>query len=294
MMKKRGRKKRKKLDVRGLILLSLGSGLLLIWMLIEWRGAHFKFNKERLNLLFVGKDKPAKIMSIDFVTKKVSWLEFGKESLIPTRSGGYYQIGKLVSLAEYEQEPVRFILSRFQGFAKLPLDGYCLESDWIWSCQKSNLNLWDKLVLSYVKHSYLVDKWESEFWLKQGIAKETDEGLSYDELRLENLIKQKLFDWSIAKEGLAVAIIDESGESLGRDLDGVAEGLGMRVVMNRQENGNRDKTKLMVSRGELKKSLTVKRLQRLTGVKDIKVGKTDSYRAEVVVLIGRDLGQLIF
>ncbi len=303
--RQRRKKKRAQKEVRWKVLVGLLIVILGGWWLVEKQTSSLKGDKGRLNLVFAGDQKGAVVMSIDQVTKKIDWLYLPAESLIPAKSLGYYQVGKLVALGRYEKNPDQFIVSRIQSLIKLPIRGFCWVGDnldldqdpkhsWWWRCQKSNLNLSDKLRLSYWYQSYLSYQWRLDDWQKEGVIKKEGGEWYYDESRLNEIIRKKLFDWGVAQEGLEVAVVDQSGQDLGHDFSSLVDNLGAHVVINRLGKGRRRETLILVKNQEVAKSLTVQRLKAVTHTKKVEIQDVSRYRSDVVVILGSDLGQWFF
>ena len=296
--RKRSKKRRKRREAREWVLSLLGLGVVAGWLVYEMATAKLGWQKRRINLLFIGKGKDGVVVSVDQIGMKVDSLDFPQDSLLKSKSKGYYQVGKLMALAEYEPRPMSFVVAKFQGFLKIPIQAYCrvrkevelgekVGLGWVWRCRETNLNFLDKLRLSYLLHKYSLDsKTESDWW-RLGIL--VGDKKEYDSLRLEEYMKDRFFDWLVAKEGLEIAVVDESGHDLGEDLATLLENLGIHVVMVKTKDQVRPRSELRVSRRELLKSWSVAAVKESLKVDKVAVGRVDEYRADLVILVGRDL-----
>ncbi len=307
MRKRRRIKRRNRFDVRVWILVGLvGFGLVGGWFW-EAKTAKLSFEGLRSNILFINEDGGAAVMSLDGVTKKISWLFFPGESLIASRSFGYYRVDKLVKLARYEKDFGGFLTGKFQNLVKLPFQAYCLEEDkvdlsgevgyqWWWRCKRTNLNLVDKLRLSYWFQKDVNQEFRLKDWRRLGVlGKETEEGRVYKDDPLNEFIKNKLFDWKVAQEGLTAAVIDESGHDLSHDLGDLLENIGFKVVMTRNgRNSRKTEAEIWFGDEKLKRSLGAKALMGLFRQAKIEVKNTDDYRADVVIWLGKKANENLF
>ncbi len=304
MRSRRKIKRKKKIkDVRGLVLGLIGLILIVGVGLRELATSKLGRGKGKLNILFIGKDQPGVIMSVDSVGERISWLNFPAESLIKSRSIGFYQVGKLVDLAKYEKDPAKFIVAKFQGFLKIPIEAYCLVDDktslsgegkgsWLWHCQKTNLNWGDKLRLSFWLNQYTQTNMGMKRWEREAIIKRKEERLTYDNLRLEEFVKDRFFDWLVAKEGIDIAVIDATGASEGKDLATLVENLGTHVIVVKKWPKVESNSEIVVANKALLKSLTLKKLKEILGISKIRVGDTSEYRSDLVLIGGKDLSSL--
>jgi len=157
---------------------------------------------------------------------------------------------------------------------------------------KSNLSWWDKFRLKWlealaVNQTKVIELKDKAAWQPEHLS---DASLIYrvNQVWLDELVHQEIFDQEISQEGLTVAVLNASG------VDGVANNIGrlisnlgieVRLVSNLAVQ---DQSEVVISQKSLKDTKTLKKIVDSLGIDTVRVGDILEQRSDVVVIIGRD------
>ena len=198
---------------------------------------------------------------------------------------GEYQVGKVFELGELDGVGGKLLTRSTQNLLGVEVVGFRIGN-------KTNLTWWDSL------------RWKEQIWFRSkktssinlanssGISEVTlgDDTKAYEarEILIDELINLELFDQRVVKERLSVAIVNATGVSgIAHQTARIMTNLGGEV--NLVTNQDIAESSVVVVRNkDLIRSETVKGLVRLLSVTEVKVEENNDYRAEVVVVIGKD------
>ena len=198
---------------------------------------------------------------------------------------GEYQVGKVFELGELDGVGGKLLTRSTQNLLGVEVVGFRIGN-------KTNLTWWDSL------------RWKEQIWFRSkktssinlanssGISEVTlgDDTKAYEarEILIDELINLELFDQRVVKERLSVAIVNATGvNDIAHQTARIMTNLGGEV--NLVTNQDIAESSVVVVRNkDLIRSETVKGLVRLLSVTEVKVEENNDYRAEVVVVIGKD------
>lgn len=263
----------------------------------------------RFNFVVFTNQGDVGFVSLDSVEKNISFVEFPKELAIDSRSVGEYRIDRLEKLASYEEESGLFVKRKIQGFLRVPVSGYIyakkdakikevVRQAVFWKLLKrgevvSDLSIFDLGLIAVRSRSYVEFNEGEKKLVKEGILVKKGDGYGYNRKRLSEFVGERYFDWLVGEEDVTVAVVDESGlPGLGEDVSDFVQNLGAKVVLVREEESERKESFLRVKNKKLKGSETIKAMNEFLGVGRVEVGKTESFRSEVVLFLGSDMEKL--
>jgi len=133
---------------------------------------------------------------------------------------------------------------------------------------------------------------ESELARAGVLEKREQGGYLYQSDRLQQYVETRLFDWGIGAKGVTIAVVNESGiDGMGSDMASFMNNLGLDVVSVRSGSEIREQSRVIAQ--DLKKyAKTTEILQNLLGLPEPEVGEVETYRAEIVVEVGKDAIEL--
>ena len=112
--------------------------------------------------------------------------------------------------------------------------------------------------------------------------------------RLDQIVNENLFDSQLAKEAIAIAVLNASGEAGEANLvTRLITNLGGHVVTIGNSDQQREKSEIWVGSAGLKNSVTLKFLKAILGPVPVKLeSNLLQYRSDIVVVVGRDYATL--
>lgn len=294
-----------------LILVVLGVLVGLGMVVNEWQRSLKVWDGARFNLVYVDQDgKRVSVVSFDPVEQKTMILEYPEQLSISSRSVGEYKIGNLYTLGQYKQQGGEFARRKVQGFMRMPIMGYLVESSQhgsvrsslsralirgIWHSEESNLSRIDSLVLWRQLGRYNLSLIEEDELVRAGIIvrRENETGsYGYMPERLSQYVGKQFFDWGVGIEGASVAVINESGiDGMGSDMAGFLTSMGLDVVVVRSGAQTRDRSRVVVKE-DAKFDRSLNLIGRAFGFGEPEIGKTEEYRADIVLWVGKDAADL--
>lgn len=293
-----------------IILYLMGFLIILGMVAVEWKKSLGVWESARFNLLYVDNNGTrVSVVSFDPVEQKVLMLEYPGTLSINTRSVGEYKISNLYTLGKYKQQGGEFARRKVQGFMRMPITGYLVDQSHnesvarglsrgllkgMWRRSETNLSRIDQYILWQQLRRYNASEVGEDELLRAGIIvkQSTGEGYGYMAERLSQYVGKQFFDWGVGIEGATVAVINESGiDGLGNDMAGFLTNMGLDVVVVRSGGSERSSTKIEAANLE-KHAQSLRLIDRAFGFGRPNSGKTDEYRADIVVWVGSDAKEL--
>lgn len=293
-----------------LIIVGLGVLVILGMIVNEWRRSLGVWEAARFNLVYVDEGgERISVASFDPVEQKVLILEYPKNLSIASRSVGEYKIENLYKLGTYKQQGGEFARRKVQGFMRMPITGYLVAStrngqikatlskallNGFFHSKESNLSRFDQYVLWQQLKRYNTSEVGEDELLRAGIivTREGSEGYGYMAERLAQYVGKQFFDWGVGIEGATVAVVNESGiDGMGSDMAGFLTNMGLDVVVVRSGKELREHTSIVVADQKMQ-ARTLRLIDRAFGFETATEGKTDEYRADIVVWVGKDATDL--
>lgn len=276
----------------------------------EWR-ASIVNPEARFNLVYIDEGgRRVSVVTVDPVEEKVMIITYPEKLAITSRSVGEYEIGSLYKLGSYKDQGGEFARRKVQGFMRLPIVGYLVNLEGsgnvneslkhsmlkiIWSNRlENNLTTIDAYRLSAYLRSYSAKYVSDEELVRVGVIVRDKENnkMSYNQLALSSYVGKSFFDWGVGKEGVTVAVINESGESgLGSDMAEFLDNMGLDVITVKSGSTISGSTRTVVSHPEAS-HLTLTFMSRVFEFKPYEEGDTTEYRAGIVIWVGRDALEL--
>lgn len=292
-----------------IVLLGVGLFALLIvssWIVSQYRDSIIASRSDRFNLVLLSEEGMVSFVSFDSVEEDVEVINFPGSLAIKSRSIGEYEISQLYSLGSYEESAGMFVRKKIQGFMRVPVLGYVvIENDYdsarialrkglwrsIWSGSKqSNVSVIDAIrLLRGLELSVWYEDGLSDL-LQNAVIYEDGGGYSYNESRLKEYVGGRFFDWGVGEEDVTLAIVNASGvEGLGHDVSEFLANMGVDVVVVEGAEMESENSRVMISSGELRRALVVRVADQLLDIAEVREGKTQEYRADVVLFVGKDM-----
>lgn len=249
----------------------------------------------RFNMALIGKETGVTFVSFDPMERLVLLIPFPNNLAITSRTSGEYSISSLYKLGSYKGEGGAFARQKIQGFMRVPVPGYLVENNSlkrgllkvIFGQSETSLSRLDAMLLLYRVSRYGNRVVREDELIRAGVINNN----KYYPERLQNYVGTRLFDWGIGGEGIAVAIINASGENgLGSDMGDFLSNLGLDVVMVRSAalNDLQDKTVWQVANEDDAKRLGYI-FQNLFGFSRPKIEEVGKeYRSTVLIRVGKD------
>ncbi|MBU1323032.1 LytR C-terminal domain-containing protein [Patescibacteria group bacterium] len=202
---------------------------------------------------------------------------------------GEYRINKIYELGKLENQAGKVLTRTVQELLGVGIKGWQAGT-------KSNLSWWDKVRIKWletlaVNQTEVIELKDKAAWQAEHLS---DASLVYrvNQVWLDELVHQEIFDQEISQEELTVAVLNASG------VDGVANNIGrlisnlgieVRLVSNL---AIQDQSEVVISQKSLKDTKTLKKIVDSLGIGTIRVDDILEYRSDVVVIIGRDYANL--
>ncbi|MCG2691573.1 LytR C-terminal domain-containing protein [Microgenomates group bacterium] len=218
--------------------------------------------------------------------KKLITLIIPNNTMVQVGFGfGEYRLNKVYELGKLENQAGKVLTRTIQEFLGVRIKGWQVGT-------KSNLSWWDKFRLKWlealaVNQTKVIELKDKAAWQPEHLS---DASLIYrvNQVWLDELVHQEIFDQEISQEGLTVAVLNASG------VDGVANNIGrlisnlgieVRLVSNLAVQ---DQSEVVISQKSLKDTKTLKKIVDSLGIDTVRVGDILEQRSDVVVIIGRD------
>ena len=215
------------------------------------------------------------------------WIIPGNTLMTVPRGYGEYQLKNVYSLGQLDKKGGQLLSQTIQNGLAIPVSGWQIN-------QAANLSWWDKLRLKWV---LIFNRKTTKIDLRQ-VALEAitlSDGTQVYQVNqnlLDEAVNRFLFDETMIKEGVSLAVINASGiEGEAKTVARLVANLGgdVRMIGNKQVQAQ---SEILVAKQNLKTSYTVKRLSQALKIDQIKVGIETDLRAEVAVVIARDYTQV--
>ncbi|MBU1085028.1 MAG: hypothetical protein ABIJ43_06000 [Candidatus Beckwithbacteria bacterium] len=233
------------------------------------------FEKEELDLT-VMLPKQKKIVSFKLPFNTLVEAPFGF---------GEYQLGNIYNLGKLENEGGKLLMKTIQNNFGVFVSGFKVMG-------KSNLTWWDILRITWYE-SMVADKRKvvnlvNEQVLEEGNLADETKVLRIKTLLLDELINHELFDEKLLAEELEIAVLNASGgEGVAFNLSRLIRNIGgdVTVVSNLDVI---EKSIIQINTEQNLKSYTVEVLASIFNIKKIELVENNQFRADVMVLIGKD------
>jgi len=157
---------------------------------------------------------------------------------------------------------------------------------------KSNLSWWDNFRLKWletfaVNQTKVVELKDKPSWQAEQLS---DGSLIYrvNQVWLDELVHQEIFDQEVSQEGLTVAVLNASGvDGVANDISRLISNLGIevRLVSNLAAQ---ERSEVVISQKSQKDTKTLKKIIGSLGIDTVRVGDILEQRSDMVVIIGRD------
>ena len=186
---------------------------------------------------------------------------------------GRYQLRKVFQLGELDGIGEPLLLRTTSNLFGLKIDAFKLEG-------KTNLSWWDRLRINFIG---LTKSWQT-----------TRLDLTGQIGRLDQIVNENLFDSQLAKEAIAIAVLNASGEAGEANLvTRLITNLGGHVVTIGNSDQPEEQSEIWVGSDDLKNSVTLKFLKAILGPVPVKLeSNLLQYRSDIVVVVGRDYATL--
>jgi len=264
---------------------------LLVLAAVLWKKAKLSVwdGKSTFSVVFLEKNE-AVIKS--YQSKDQRWLELKLplNSLVKVPFGyGEYQLKNVYDLGQLDGRGGELLRRTMQETMGLWIQGWMVkEKD-----RDTNLSWLDQWRL------WLVQKWgvdkkvdyELEFnpaFIKEKLNDNTDV-FKIEQGRLDELINQEFFDSEIVSERLTVAIVNNTDvDDIARIAARLVSNLGSEVVWLGNSGEDLESSKIITADEDFEKSATSYVLSKALGIREITTGEVIDYRADIVVMLGRD------
>jgi len=264
----------------------------------------------RFNLLYIDDGgRRVSVVTVDPVEEKVLIITYPEKLAISSRSVGEYEIGSLYKLGSYKGQGGEFARRKVQGFMRLPIVGYLVNLEGkgkindslkvamlnaIWRRNiENNLTVIDAYRLTKSLGNFSAKNVSEDELIRAGvIVVNNEQKLGYAPLSLSSYVGKSFFDWGIGREGVTVAIVNESGESgLGSDMAEFLDNMGLDVITVKSGNNISEETRMLVGDPN-NAEITLKFMRRVFNFVTYEEGDTTEHRADIVVRVGRDALEL--
>lgn len=222
--------------------------------------------------------------------KKLLNLVVPNETMVRVGFGfGEYRLGKVYELGKLENQAGKVLTRTVQELLGVGIHGWQVgtESNLSW-WDKARLLWWEKLVIKQSETMVLKDH---AAWLPENLG---DGSLIYrvNQVWLDELVHQEIFDQDVAKEGLTVAVLNASGvngaaETVSRLMSNM--GVEMRLVGNLENQGQ---SEVLIKSKSIQDSKTLTKIINSLNMISVRVADILEYRSDLVIIIGRDYTNL--
>jgi len=264
---------------------------LLVLAAVLWKKAKLSVwdGKSTFSVVFLEKDEA---MIISYQPEEKRWLELKLplNTLVKVPFGyGEYQLKNVYDLGELDRKGGELLRRTMQETMGLWIQGWVIKEE----DRDTNLSWLDQWRLWLVK-KWRTDKkieYELEFesaFIKEKLNDNTDV-FKIEQGRLDELINQEFFDSEIIGERLTIAIVNNTEvDDVARIAGRLASNLGGEVVWLGNGEEDLENSKIIIANEDFKKSAISYVLSRALGISEIAVGEVIDYRADIVVMLGRD------
>ena len=199
---------------------------------------------------------------------------------------GQYQVSKVFELGQLEQVGGKLLTQTVQDLLGVETAGFKVGA-------QTNLTWLDKLRWYYQVWFSIEKRIDFDLANTSGVLKVTlrDGNQAYEarEVLIDEMINLELFDQRVVKEGLSLSVVNATGvNGVASKIARILTNLGGEVSLITNQDNQLDRSKVVVKDKDLIKTETVKGVTRLLDVDRVEVGQTGEFRAEVVVVIGKD------
>lgn len=263
--------------------LLLGSGLVRGIKASQWDGqSQFAWVMQREEDIRVKIIIPKQKKSVTLVIPNNTFVKVGF-------GFGEYRLSKVYDLGKLANQAGKVLTRTVQEFLGVGIKGWQVNA-------KSNLSLWDRIRLRWqaafgVKQTKVVELKDEAAWQEEHLS---DGSLIYrvNQVWLDELVHQEIFDQEVAQEGLTVAVLNASGvDGVAGDISRLISNLGIEVRLV----GNltiQDQSEVVMSQKSQKDSRTIKQIIGSLGINTVRVADILEYRSDILVIIGRDYTDL--
>jgi len=213
-------------------------------------------------------------------------LEVPGEVLVKAPFGfGEYQLGKVFELGELENQGERVLIRSTQNLLGIEITGFKVGN-------QTNLSWWDKLRVSWflnfnLKSTLKLDLVERAVLSQEQLADGSDV-FRPSLILLDELINEYYFDEKVINEAYEVAVINASEVTkIANQVARILSNLGVEVIKTDNQELE-DSSVIKVKNKQMAETKTIKLLQRLLDIDEVKIDDLKDDRAEVVVIIGKD------
>lgn len=218
--------------------------------------------------------------------KKLITLIIPNNTIVKVGFGfGDYRLNKVYELGKLENQAGKVLTRTVQEFLGVGIKGWQVDT-------KSNLSWWDRIRLKWletlaVNQRDTVELKNHAAWQPENLS---DGSLIYrvNQVWLDELVHQEIFDQEVSQEGLTVAVLNASGvDGVAGNISRLASNLGIevRLVSNLTVQ---DQSEIVISQKSQKDTRTLKKIIGSLGIDRVRVGDILEQRSDVVVIIGRD------
>lgn len=224
--------------------------------------------KDRLSLITLSGDRIELISLIPPQKKQLIW-QVPSDLVVEVPSGyGQYQLKKVYQLGELDKKGGELLLKTTSNLFGLKVTAYRVEG-------KTNLSWWDRVRIN---------------WLNQTKSYQTSRlDLSGQMGRIDQLVNENLFDETIAREAVPIAVLNATGVAGEANLVArLITNLGGQVVTIGNSEIDQEESEIWLVSADLKSSVTLAFLKSILGSVSIKIEpKAVEYRADIVVIVGK-------
>jgi len=218
--------------------------------------------------------------------KKLVTLIIPNNTIVKVGFGfGEYRINKVYELGKLANQAGKVLTRTIQEFLGVGIKGWQVGT-------KSNLSWWDNFRLKWletfaVNQTKVVELKDKPSWQAEQLS---DGSLIYrvNQVWLDELVHQEIFDQEVSQEGLTVAVLNASGvDGVANDISRLISNLGIevRLVSNLAAQ---ERSEVVISQKSQKDTKTLKKIIDSLGIDTVRVGDILEQRSDMVVIIGRD------
>ncbi|OIP03050.1 hypothetical protein AUK18_02625 [Candidatus Beckwithbacteria bacterium CG2_30_44_31] len=218
--------------------------------------------------------------------KKLVTLIIPNNTIVKVGFGfGEYRINKVYELGKLANQAGKVLTRTIQEFLGVGIKGWQVGT-------KSNLSWWDNFRLKWletfaVNQTKVVELKDKPSWQAEQLS---DGSLIYrvNQVWLDELVHQEIFDQEVSQEGLTVAVLNASGvDGVANDISRLISNLGIevRLVSNLAAQ---ERSEVVISQKSQKDTKTLKKIIGSLGIDTVRVGDILEQRSDMVVIIGRD------
>jgi len=228
---------------------------------------------------------------------------------------GQYQLGSVYELGELEEGGGELLRETVQEYLGVPVDGYIKipntkyqikNKKTVLNCLilllpsrgETNLSKWDLLRLWWEIRKLRSDKVKFFDLGETNILTEKslpDGSLIFETelFRLDELVRNHCIDHKIYEERLAIEVLNATDHSgLANRVARLMTNIGGDIVAVGNSNDKYQISNIKYQKKDLRKSYTVRKLEKILGVK-AEVGEMGESRADLLILVGEDYWKMV-